>query len=150
MKPPSCSPGSSKPPFFIWRSHGPRTPKWQVLNFQILVSKSQNPQEAKSRVCQDSREKVPLESESACPPARERRKGSEWSAGPGESKQGKEGQEGDSLGTDSHLGLFLPATDSTVRPPCRQTLTSQTSLPTKPWQSHVPSQSSFPFSQIYF
>ena len=64
--------------------------------------------------------------------------------GQGESKQLREGQEGDSLGTDSQLGLFFAATDSTVRPPCRQTLTPQTSLLTRPWHGHSQSQSSFP------
>ena len=62
----------------------------------------------------------------------------------GESKQPREGQMGDSLSKRTQLGLFFSATDSKVRPPGRQTLTPQTSLPSRPWPDPSPSQSSFP------
>ena len=66
-----------------------------------------------------------------------------------EVKQPREGPEGNSLGTDSQLSLFFSAKDTTVRPPGRQTLTPQTSLPIRPWQGHSSSQSTFPFSQTH-
>ena len=69
--------------------------------------------------------------------------------GHGGVKEPREGPEGDSLGTNSQLGLFFSAKDTTVRPPGRQTLTLQTSLPTRPWQGHSSSQSTFPFSQTH-
>ena len=56
--------------------------------------------------------------------------------GHGGVKEPREGPEGDSLGTDSQLFLFFSAKDTTVRPPGRQTLTLQTSLPTRPWYNY--------------
>ena len=133
----------------MWRSHVPRTPKWQALNVQSPAPKSWNPQEAKSRVFHESREKAPWRVSLPARLLERKEKAVNGQQGHGGVKEPREGPEGDSLGTDSQLGLFFSAKDTTVRPPGRQTLTLQTSLPTRPWQGHSSSQSTFPFSQTH-
>ena len=115
------------------------------MNIQSPAPKSWNPQEAKSRVFQESREKAPwrvslparlLEREEETVNGQQGR----WGV-----KQPREGPEGDSLSTDSQLGLFFSAKDTTVRPPGRQTLTLQTSFPSGPGKSTPHHNSPFPF-----